>query len=194
MAALLVGALAALALVFGLQKPPDEFVVLPSADGHVGSVVVHRGSERYVLNQPYAISRTGQPAVARISEEEVRRSFGSALQALPSLATSFQLYFISGTDELTDDSTVELAKMLDELRQRPVPDVAVIGHTDTVGDHASNDLLSSQRAAKVKSFLVDIGIPADRIQVAGRGKREPIVPTGDNIDEPKNRRVEINVR
>src|SRR6185436_14935129 len=56
------------------------------------------------------------------------------------------------------------------------------------------DQLTAQRAETVKGFLVGIGIAAERIQTAGRGKREPIVQTGDNVDEPKNRRVEINVR
>jgi outer membrane protein OmpA-like peptidoglycan-associated protein len=46
----------------------------------------------------------------------------------------------------------------------------------------------------MKGHLVEIGIPIDRIRVAGRGEREPLVPTADNVDEPRNRRVEIIVR
>jgi outer membrane protein OmpA-like peptidoglycan-associated protein len=75
-----------------------------------------------------------------------------------------------------------------------VPDIAVIGHTDTVGDLLTNDALSAQRATTVKGFLIAIGVAAERIDVAGRGEREPIIPTADNVDEPLNRRVEINVR
>jgi outer membrane protein OmpA-like peptidoglycan-associated protein len=63
-----------------------------------------------------------------------------------------------------------------------------------VGELRGNDALSALRAETVKGFLVGVGIPEGRIQTAGRGKREPIVPTGDQVDEPKNRRVEINVR
>ena len=126
--------------------------------------------------------------------EEVKQSFGNTLHSLPSRPVKFTLYFISGTDELTDESKVDLQRVFDELKQRPVPDIAVIGHTDTVGDNLTNDALSTQRAATVKTFLVAIGIGADRIQVSGRGEREPVVPTADNVDEPLNRRVEINVR
>jgi outer membrane protein OmpA-like peptidoglycan-associated protein len=43
-------------------------------------------------------------------------------------------------------------------------------------------------------MLAELGIPADRITAAGRGKRELLVPTEDNISEARNRRVEINVR
>lgn len=192
MAALAVIAL--LAVVYWVAKPPNETVtVLPSADGHIGTVVVQRGDERQVLNQPYATTRNGE-AVAVLSPAEVKQEFGATLQALPARPTIFLLYFVTGTDELTEESKGELQRILDELKQRPVPDVYVIGHTDTVGELRGNDQLSAQRAETVKGFLVGIGIPAERIETAGRGKREPIVPTGDNIDEPKNRRVEINVR
>jgi len=75
-----------------------------------------------------------------------------------------------------------------------VPDVLVVGHTDTMGEILGNDRLSAQRAERMKLHLVEIGIPADRIQVAGRGERELLVPTPDNVDEPRNRRVEIIVR
>jgi flagellar motor protein MotB len=43
-------------------------------------------------------------------------------------------------------------------------------------------------------MMVELGIPGERVQAAGRGKRELLVPTEDNISEPRNRRVEINVR
>jgi len=194
MLAVLFGALVALVVAFAARQPADEVVVLPSADGHVGMVVVERDGKRHVLNEAYATSRQGQAEVSRLSVEEVRESFGSTLHALPARPALFRLYFISGTDQLTDESRVELRKVLDELKQRPIPDIAVIGHTDTVGELEGNDVLSAQRAEKVKGFLVEIGIAADRIQVSGRGEREPIVPTADNVDEPRNRRVEISVR
>ena len=73
-------------------------------------------------------------------------------------------------------------------------DIMVIGHTDTVGGLAYNDKLSLARAEKLRDMLVGLGIPAERVAAAGRGKREPLVPTEDNVSEPRNRRVEINVR
>jgi len=188
-------ALAVLLALFLLNRPPSEtVVVLPSADGHTGTVVVQRGEERQILNQPYAASRSGEQAVVRLSADEVRQSFGATLQALPAAPTLFMLYFITGTDELTEESKADLQRILSALKQRPVPDVVVIGHSDTVGGAEANDRLSAQRAERVKGFLVEIGIPAGRIQTAGRGERELLVPTARDVDEPRNRRVEINVR
>jgi outer membrane protein OmpA-like peptidoglycan-associated protein len=181
--------------VFLLRGPHNEtVVVLPSADGHTGTVVVQRGETRQVLDQPYATSRTGHSEVEQLSDTEVRQSFGDTLQALPARPTAFMLYFVTGTDELTPESKAELQNILSALKDRPLPDVLVIGHTDTVGDLIVNDRLSAQRAETVKGFLVEIGIPAARIRSSGRGEREPLVRTGDEVDEPRNRRVEINVR
>jgi len=194
------GALAVIAAiglaVFLLRPsaPKETVVVLPSPDGHTGTVVVQRGESRQVLNQPYAASRSDESQVAQLSAAEVKQEFGSTLQALPARPTAFTLYFITGTDELTADSKAELQNVLAALKDRPAPDVQVIGHTDTVGELITNDRLSAQRAETVKGFLVEIGIPAERITTAGRGEREPVVRTADEVDEPRNRRVEINVR
>ena len=197
MLVLALGALVALGAIFAQPAPLEEtVVVLPSPDGHTGTVVVQRGGERHVLNQPFAASRLtgGQAEITQLSDAEVRQSFGVALEALPARPASFLLYFVTATDELTDESQDELKRILAELKQRPVPDIMVVGHTDTVGEREANDLLSAQRAERTKGFLIEIGIPARQIQTAGRGERELLVPTADNIDEPRNRRVEINVR
>ena len=170
-------------------------MLLPGPDGKVGMVVVEReGGRRHVLDEAYEASRSGEAEVARRDPESVRAAFGSALAALPSRPASFLLYFESGTDTLTEASRVELDKMLAEMRRRPSPDVRVIAHTDTVGAVAANDALSAQRAERVKTFLVDVGIAEARIHTAGRGERQLLVPTADEVDEPRNRRVEISVR
>jgi outer membrane protein OmpA-like peptidoglycan-associated protein len=176
-------------------KSSDEVALLPGPDGRPsGVVVVERDGTRHVLDQSYASSRSGDAQVTRRSAEEVRAQYGAVLAALPARPASFLLYFVSGTDELTPESRNELTKILDELKRRPVPDIAVIAHTDTVGEHEANDRLSLQRAERVKGFLVEIGIAAARIQTSGRGEREPLIATADNTDEPRNRRVEISVR
>ena len=196
-AVLAIAALLALAIFLAPPATVDTVVVLPSPDGHTGTVVVQRDGERQVLDQPYASSRTGPGAaaeVSRLSAAEVNQSFGSVLEALPARPMAFLLYFVTGGDELTDESKLEVQKVLAELKGRKVPDVLVIGHTDTVGDAEANDRLSAQRAERMKAILVEAGIPAERIQTAGRGERELLVRTADNVDEPRTRRVEINVR
>ena len=176
---------------------PSLFVVVPSSDGHVGKIVVTSGTETRVIDTAYGAQRLeadGSLVPVRLSAETVRRDFGATLDALPGKPASFTLYFLEGRDELTAESKGELQKVFAELRQRPLPDIAVIGHTDTVGGLSYNDRLSLARAERMRMMMVEMGIPAERIQAAGRGKRELLVPTEDNVGEPRNRRVEISVR
>jgi outer membrane protein OmpA-like peptidoglycan-associated protein len=136
----------------------------------------------------------GRASDAKLSAEEVRRDFGGTIDALPGRPASFMLYFLEGRDELTPASRLEMEKVFAELKRRPAPDIVVIGHTDTVGNLGYNDKLSLARAERMRDLMIGLGIPGERIQAAGRGKRELLVPTEDNTSEPRNRRVEISVR
>jgi outer membrane protein OmpA-like peptidoglycan-associated protein len=183
------------------RTPPavatELVAVVPGPTGHVGSVVVRSGGSEQVLDTAYAARRVksdGSTEPARLTPEEVRRAFSGALAALPGRPASFMLYFLEGKDELTQASRSELDKVFAEIRLRPTPDIVVIGHTDTVGSLSSNDRLSLARAERMREMLATLGIPGERILATGRGERELLVPTEDNIPEPRNRRVEISVR
>jgi outer membrane protein OmpA-like peptidoglycan-associated protein len=188
----------AIALAIFLNRGHEETVVLvPAPDGHIGTVVIERDGKKTTLNTAYASSRAvGGREVenATVPPEDVSREFADTLAAIPANPVKFTLYFITGTDELTDESKAELQSVLDELRRRPAPDILVIGHTDTVGSPVDNDALSLQRAQAMREEMLSLGIPPDRIRASGRGERELLIPTDDGIDEPRNRRVEINVR
>lgn len=194
-------ALAALALLLlvGCAKPTrdDLYVLMPDKDGKTGVLSVESGGQQAVLDKPFAAARVTEPgrvAAGAVTEQEARQAFGAALDAQPARPTSFLLYFLEGRDELTPDSRLLLGRIVDEIARRPAPDIVVIGHTDRVGAVPYNDTLSLRRAERVRDELVKVGIAADRISVAGRGEREPLVPTPDEVPEPRNRRVEINIR
>jgi outer membrane protein OmpA-like peptidoglycan-associated protein len=201
MGALVYAVLLAAYVVFGAptHRLGDEtVVVLPGENGKIGGVVVRRGFQKeVVLDTAYAASHIGVDGKLKpeqLSPATVQQEYGKTIAALPLKPATFVLYFVTGSDELTQESKSELDQVFAEIRKRPIPDVLLIGHTDTVGDIESNDILSRQRADKVRDILVQAGIKTDRIEVAGRGERELLVPTGDNVEEPRNRGVEINVR
>jgi outer membrane protein OmpA-like peptidoglycan-associated protein len=175
----------------------ELYVLLPGRDGTTGAVEVTHGGQARVLDQPYAAARiveTGRVETGRITEAEVKQVFGETLAAQPERPVSFTLYFLEGTDDLTPESRQVLPRILAEIERRPAPEIVVTGHTDRVGTVPFNDALSLQRARKIEGDLVQLGVPASRIEVAGRGEREPLVQTPDEMAEPKNRRVEIRVR
>lgn len=197
MEVLLVG-LAALALYFATPPQPEELVVLlPGPDGQHGAVVIERGGKRTVLDQPYTSNRivgTREVESQDISPAQIKQTFAPLIEALPPRPASYTLYFVTGTDELTDESKLHMQRVLEELRSRQMTDILLIGHTDTVGSLEANDQLSLQRAERMRSDLIQQGFAEERIRAAGRGEREPLVPTGDGVEESRNRRVEINVR
>lgn len=172
-------------------------VLLPKANGTAGAVVLRSGRRQVLLDKPYAagdVQTAGTVQAFRFEPADIRSEFGAAIAALPGRPAAFTLYFQEGTDTLTSDSEAEIARVFREIASRPDPEISVIGHTDALGTPQFNDQLSLQRAQRVRSELVRRGIAADRIDVSGRGKREPLVATADGVSEPKNRRVEINVR
>jgi outer membrane protein OmpA-like peptidoglycan-associated protein len=73
-------------------------------------------------------------------------------------------------------------------------DISVVGHTDTLGDKDYNAHLSMKRAKAVAAILTRNGVDASILDIASHGKNNPLVPTGDQVSEPRNRRVEITVR
>jgi outer membrane protein OmpA-like peptidoglycan-associated protein len=177
--------------------PRERITLLPSEDGKPSAVVVATAKGEAVLDQPYRSAQVGgNGALATVTEQEsaVRQRYAPLLAVLPKGAAVFTVYFETNTEDLVPESAARFAQIRAELAQRPAPEVIVIGHTDRVDSTAYNDALSLKRAGRVKQLLVEAGIPADSIAVAGRGEREPAVATADGKAEIRNRRVEIRVR
>jgi outer membrane protein OmpA-like peptidoglycan-associated protein len=185
-------------LMAGCAGQRETYVVMPDAKGQGGSLMVTpKKGAPLKLEGAYAsaIGKSGSaPEPAKLSEEEIRAAFAEALSARPNAPIRFTLYFREGSDELTPDSQKDLESVMAEVRKRPAPDVIVVGHTDKVGFLQDNDRLALKRAEKMRGELLRQGLPADAVLAAGRGEREPLVPTADEVAEPRNRRVEMLVR
>jgi outer membrane protein OmpA-like peptidoglycan-associated protein len=171
-------------------------VLLPEKDGKDTAVVVKQRDGEVTLREPYAaatFSNTG-PRAYQSSKDDVAAQFGRALDARPERPAEFTLYFVEGKDELTDESRQIVTTVYAEIAKRPVPDVLVVGHTDTVGSDQVNDPLSRKRAEIVRAGLIQSGIAPENIVAIGRGKRELAEKTDDGVANPRNRRVVIFVR
>lgn len=184
---------------FVFQGPPQDHVtLLPDSTGKVGAVFVKTAKGEQLLNTAYAsaeVSSRGHLTTRQDEAGAVRDRYQMALAALPPKPASFTVYFVSGSDtELTPESVPVLEQVKAELASRPAPEIAVIGHTDRVGKVEDNDALSIRRATNVRAILASVGVQGTSIEIAGRGEREPLVPTADEVAEEKNRRVEINLR
>ena len=150
--ALAVAALAA--IVASCQT--GTVVLLPEKDGKDTAVVVKQKDGQVVLAEPYAAAKltTAGSQAYKSNPQEVEALFGAALAAQPSRPIRFTVQFIEGKDEVTEDSKVALEAIFAEIAKRPVPDVLVVGHTDSVGSDQFNDALSRQRAEVIRTGLI----------------------------------------
>jgi outer membrane protein OmpA-like peptidoglycan-associated protein len=150
------------------------------------------------LSAPRSYVRTGTNAApgpaATLTDDEINRYFGAALAALPPPPKHFTLQFKFESDTLTDASTALVPEIFAAVKALAVPEVMIVGHTDTMGDRKSNVALGLKRAMAVRNILVKDGLSPGVVDVTSHGEGDLLVKTRDNTAEPRNRRVEITVR
>jgi choice-of-anchor C domain-containing protein len=123
------------------------------------------------------------PALSvRESDTEIQVQLGS------------EFLFDTGKFDLKPDASSTLEALASLLAKRPTSAVAIEGHTDSVGSAPSNQLLSENRAAAVRQWLVAHGIPASRITTKGFGSTTPVATNETAEGRQKNRRVEVRVQ
>ena len=127
----------------------------------------------------------------------INEVFGAALSAQPDPSNRFLLfilYFEHDTTKLTQESKDLFPEILKNIKNRKSNEIYVVGHTDLVGTEGYNMALSSRRARYVRDLLVSSGIKPGVLFVSYYGKSRPLVPTENDVPEPRNRRVEVIVR
>jgi iron complex outermembrane receptor protein len=111
--------------------------------------------------------------------------------AAPEAQRQFQVFFDFDKSDITSAASQVISAAADTVKSGHIATVSVTGHTDTVGTVKYNQALSERRAAAVKAALIADGVAADEITAAGVGKSDLLVPTGDGVREPQNRRAVI---
>jgi OmpA-OmpF porin, OOP family len=179
---------------------PEVIALLADPDtGHVGRAVVSNRAGTVELSEARAstvvLGKTTAPAAAvTLSEADAGRLFSGVLASLPPAPQHFIVNFEFDSDEPTEASRALLPQILSVVKSRPFPEVLVIGHTDTVGTRASNIGLGMRRAELIRKLLIETGLETMLVEIVSHGEADLLVPTGDEVAEPRNRRVEITVR
>lgn len=106
---------------------------------------------------------------------------------------SLMLYinFETGKSLIKSESQAIIDQLHQMLKENPSLKIVIEGHTDNVGNKASNQTLSEQRAASVKQALVKKEINTERIKTVGYGQDKPIADNTTEDGKAQNRRVEI---
>jgi peptidoglycan-associated lipoprotein len=193
-------------LTLGCASPPPAVppkaasssyvVLLNNSDGSTGQIKLTTPAGETVLTKAGQASRldgrAGQTLV--VTRAQIDRDFGAAMDARPAKPVSFLLYFVAGGARLTPESEADVGKVLSEITSRPVPDISIIGHTDTAGDTGANERLGLERARYVGGLLAGARLDPRNVVIESHGEKNLLVPTPDETAEPRNRRVEVTVR
>jgi outer membrane protein OmpA-like peptidoglycan-associated protein len=102
--------------------------------------------------------------------------------------------FDTGSATIKPNMRSVLDPFANSLKDDPNARLTIIGHTDSTGSDAVNNPLSIERAQSVRDYLAARGVSPQRVEVAGRGEREPVADNNSDAGRAKNRRVEIFLR
>ncbi len=104
------------------------------------------------------------------------------------------VFYVSGSSDLNSDlSKHELNNLVTLMGRFPKLKVELAGHTDNVGDAATNLTLSVDRSNKVKAYLIEKGVNTDRLVAKGYGQDQPLGSNDTPEGRQKNRRTELRI-
>ena len=110
------------------------------------------------------------------------------------ISRSYLVFFDWDKANLTDRARQIVSEAAANSTKVQYTRLEVNGYTDTSGTPKYNQGLSIRRAQSVAAELVKDGVPKSAIAIQGFGETHLLVPTGQGVREPQNRRVEIIIK
>jgi outer membrane protein OmpA-like peptidoglycan-associated protein len=103
------------------------------------------------------------------------------------------LFFDSGKATLKKESYPEIERLIQLLKDNADVEIEIAGHTDDIGSDNDNLILSGNRSAAVKEYIISKGIAEGRINCRGYGEYKSIVKNDTEENRQLNRRVEFKI-
>ncbi|MFO7828961.1 MAG: OmpA family protein [Bacteroidales bacterium] len=103
------------------------------------------------------------------------------------------IFFETNKATLKAESTAELERVANLLKENPGIRLEISGHTDNVGSYRANQKLSEARAKSVVDYLVSQGVDSGRLEYKGYSFTQPVADNNTEEGRAQNRRVEFKV-
>ena len=138
---------------------------------------------------------SNQMAQKKAAMERATAGTGVAVTQTPDnqlkLNIPSDISFDTGSSRIKPNLQPILNQFAQGLSSQPNTEIRIIGHTDSTGSDAINNPLSVNRAASARDYLASRGVDSRRIQIDGRGSRDPIADNASEAGRARNRRIEI---
>ncbi len=141
--------------------------------------------------------RAAQDTAARLLASQAALAKLAAVKDEPRgmvITLSGSVLFASNRSELLPEAKTRLDQVSDVLLTTKERNLTVEGHTDSQGSDVYNMQLSQSRADSVRTYLIQRGYEADRIQAHGMGEANPVADNATAEGRANNRRVEIVIQ
>jgi outer membrane protein OmpA-like peptidoglycan-associated protein len=165
------------------------------SDGKTGEFLMLYPEESvsglYVEKQGYL------PKIYNVERDSIRNVKNLRVEMVPiSRGEEFvfeNIFFEFDRYELKSDSFSSLKRLSNFMKENPQVRILISGHTDNVGNSSYNLQLSLQRAKRVQDYLFQQGFDSSRVEVEGKGDKNPMVPNSTLENQALNRRISIQI-
>ncbi len=134
------------------------------------------------------------PIVRRTPRPVVNERIFDNIKIGQSVAIEDNVYFDQSSYVLRYEAYPQLARLASIMLKNPKMTVGIIGHTDNIGDPRLNLILSENRSKVISNFLVNKGVPENRIVHTGEGQTRPLANNDNEENRKRNRRVEFIIK
>lgn len=145
--------------------------------------------------------RAAGPAQSTVASTDLATEFSAALAGTPAevmregrhlrIVLPARMLFVTDAATVAPTAAVTLAPLLQRLAEHRGLHVNLRAHTDSIGSQAFNEEFSRQRAAALRLWLMEQGVPDAAIEAHGLGETVPLADNSTPAGRERNRRVEL---
>jgi outer membrane protein OmpA-like peptidoglycan-associated protein len=177
-----------------------EESVCPRIESETREFVQNVGIQPFVLSNDETLADRKSKVNSRLPEEDpegFQVSDGRGKNA-GSVSFLLKVYYDLGRTSVQKESVSELKKLLKLLQDNSDLIVEIGSHTDSRGSDNFNQQLSQRRAQNIVTWLISMGIPAERLVAKGYGESRLVNDCSDEVscsedEHQRNRRTEFTV-
>ena len=148
-----------------------------------------------VVNTSYLQALAAGGSAAAVAKPDVPTFTANAPATSVFAKRSWGIEFDTGKATFRPEAIPVLEQMVDQITVSGLT-VQISGHTDSVGDTASNLALSKRRADAISTWLqanAPSSFPKERLRTRAYGDQQPVADNKTNEGRAKNRRVEVSL-